>query len=265
MATSLHEGRRAEVQRSRPLRAGAAWALPTAAAGVAFTILLGLVQGQWTPLLTLDQAVAHPVQAFVADRPALVTATHAVTDLGARSMWRILLTLTIVYLLVRRLPRLALCVAVAGFGAVLLNRAVKAAVGRQRPELPDPVAQVGGYAFPSGHAMDSAIGVSLLLLVFLPLLGARWRRRAVLAGALVVLSVGLSRIALGAHWLSDVLGGWLLALAWMHAVVAIIRPGQCQSPAPAAHEGTESRRRGLSSHTPSGLVPGPGVASPLAA
>jgi membrane-associated phospholipid phosphatase len=249
MATPLHEGRRAEVQRTLPRGAGAAWALPTAAAGcVAFTILLGLVQGQWTPLLALDQAVAQALNGFVADRPRLLASTHFVTDLGARSAWRILLTLTIVYLLIRRLPRLALCVAAAGFGGVLLNRAVKAAVGRQRPELADPVAQVGGYAFPSGHTMDSAIGVSVLLLVLLPMLGSRWRRPAVLAATLLVLAVGLSRIALGAHWLSDVVGGWLLALTWTLAVGAVFRVWHCApqhvgGARPGAHTSAAPRRR----------------------
>jgi membrane-associated phospholipid phosphatase len=204
--------------------------LPTAAAGcVAFALLVALVHAQWQPLQALDHTVAQALNGFVAGRPRLLAATHFVTDLGARSTWRILLTLTIVYLLMRRLPRLALCVAAAGFGGVLLNRAVKAAVGRQRPELAEPVAQVGGYAFPSGHTMDSAIGVTVLLLlvlllVLLPVLGSRWRRHAVLAGVLLVVAVGLSRLVLGAHWLSDVLGGWILALVWMLALVALFRP-----------------------------------------
>ena len=50
-----------------------------------------------------------------------------------------------------------------------------------------------------------------------------WRRPAVALGALVVLAVGLSRIVLGVHWTSDVLGGWLLSLAWVLAVLSAFR------------------------------------------
>lgn len=108
----------------------------------------------------------------------------------------------------------------------LLNLAVKAAVGRDRPDLPEPVSHAPGFAFPSGHAMGSAIGVSVLLFVLLPLLAPRWRRPAVAMGTLFAVTVGLSRIVLGVHWVSDVLGGWLLSVAWVLAMVAGFRAWQ---------------------------------------
>lgn len=202
------------------------------ALAVPFGTLLALVEARWEPLRAVDQGVAQALNELVADRPVIVAATRAVTDLGGGATWWILLSATTVYLLARSLPRLALFVAVTGIGGALLNRAVKTAVGRQRPELAEPVSQASGFAFPSGHTMSSAIGVSVLLLVFLPVLAPRWRRLAVVAGALFAFAVGLSRIVLGVHWVSDVLGGWLLSLAWVLAMVALVRPGHSTSSQP---------------------------------
>lgn len=212
---------------------------------VPFGILLGLVEARWKPLRAVDQGVAQALNDLVADRPLIVAATQAVTDLGGGATWWILLSAATVYLLVRRRPRLALFVAVTGIGGALLNRAVKAAVGRQRPELVEPVSQATGFAFPSGHTMGSAIGVSVLLLVFLPVLAPRWRRPAVVVGALFAFAVGLSRIVLDVHWLSDVLGGWLLSLAWVLAMVALLRPWHGESARPQPSRPSDVTQEGL--------------------
>lgn len=72
----------------------------------------------------------------------------------------------------------------------------------------------------------------LALLVFLPALPPRWRRPAVVVGALFALAVGVSRIVLGVHWVSDVIGGWLLSAAWVLAMAAIFRTWQQESGEP---------------------------------
>lgn len=196
---------------------------------VPFGLLLGFVAARWEPLLAADRVVAQALNELLADRPVAVTLTQVVTDLGGSATWWILLSATTVYLLVRRLPRLAAFVAVTGIGGGLLNLAVKAAVGRQRPELAEPLSQASYFAFPSGHTMGSAIGVSVLLIVLLPVLPPRWRRAAVAAGALFAFAVGSSRSLLGVHWASDVLGGWLLSLAWVLTMVALFRAWPSES------------------------------------
>lgn len=199
---------------------------------VPFALLLGLVEARWEPLRAVDQGVAQALHSLATGHPVVVAVMQAVSDLGGSTTWWVLHSAATLYLLVRRLPRLALFVAVTAAGGGLLNLAVKAAVSRDRPDLPEQVSHAPGFAFPSGHTMGSAIGVSVLLLVFLPVLAPRWRRPAVAAGALFALAVGLSRIVLGVHWVSDVVGGWLLSLAWVLAMVAVFRAWQRESGRP---------------------------------
>jgi undecaprenyl-diphosphatase len=95
----------------------------------------------------------------------------------------------------------------------ILGVALKLLVDRARPAFPEPVAHASGYSFPSGHALNSMLGVGVLLLVFLPVLRGAGRLLAYLAGAAVVLLTGFDRVALGVHYVSDVLAGWVVALA----------------------------------------------------
>jgi len=102
----------------------------------------------------------------------------------------------------------------------VLDTIVKLAVDRSRPSLVDPVATAFGKSFPSGHAMMSTIVYGALLLAFVPVI-ARRRRAAVIEAAMVlVLVIGFSRLALGVHYVSDVLGGYVLGLAWLTASTA---------------------------------------------
>jgi membrane-associated phospholipid phosphatase len=86
--------------------------------------------------------------------------------------------------------------------------------------LVDPVATAHGKSFPSGHAMSSTFVYGSLLLVFLPVV--RRRVRPILFGLTVVLvaAIGFSRLALGVHYITDVVGGVVLGLAWLAASTA---------------------------------------------
>jgi undecaprenyl-diphosphatase len=93
-------------------------------------------------------------------------------------------------------------------------------VNRARPSLEDPVAQAAGLSFPSGHAQAAVVSYAVLLIVCAPMLRRGRRRIAVAAAALMVLAIGFSRIALGVHYPSDVLGGYVLGTAWVLAMTA---------------------------------------------
>lgn len=112
----------------------------------------------------------------------------------------------------RRSIPLPLLVLIAADAA---NRALKCAFLRPRPE-EDPRALVllgcDRFAFPSGHAMDSAALYGLLIWWVLAIGGPR-SMLAAFALALLPFWIGLSRVVLGVHWLSDVVGGWLAGLA----------------------------------------------------
>lgn len=97
-----------------------------------------------------------------------------------------------------------------------LNWVLKQMMGRPRPDsdVVNVLASAGGLSFPSGHAMGAAWFFGLLSL--LAVAHARERRRAACGAAVcaaVILLVGLSRVYLGVHWASDVLGGWASGLA----------------------------------------------------
>jgi undecaprenyl-diphosphatase len=200
----------------RAALAGAALAL----LAVPFALTLFLVEDRWAPLLQADIAARDGLHRYAVGHPGFVRAMQLISDSGSGLAWQLVLTVVVLWLLWRRLPRLALFVVITGIGSSLLNVSVKSAVHRLRPVLEDPVAHAGGLSFPSGHAQAAIVGYAVLLLVFLPVLDGVWRRAAITAAVVMVLAVGFSRIALGVHYLSDVLGGFLLGAAWVVAMAA---------------------------------------------
>ncbi|HEX6498081.1 MAG TPA: phosphatase PAP2 family protein [Micromonosporaceae bacterium] len=185
------------------------------ATGVGFGVLLALVRLKWQPMEGVDHGVARDLNLVVAhDRP-LLAVLRTVTSLGSHTVLFPLVGVAAVSLLIRRRIRLAVYLAVTGLGALILDPALKTVVGRVRPVVADPVAYGPGNSFPSGHALGSLVSYGALLLVFLPALPRRARRPVTALVALLVLAIGFSRIALGVHYVSDVVGGWLLGVAWL--------------------------------------------------
>ena len=187
---------------------------------IPFLLLVLLVEDNWRPLHDLDRNTARSLNNAVWDHPAVVDALKAISLVFGPNVFRGVAVVLAVVFFVRGLRRLALFVAVAVLGGSLLDGAAKVAAGRHRPVLDHPVATAHGLSFPSGHALGSMVGVGTLLVVFLAYLGRRARAAAVSIGVLVVLAVGFSRVALGVHYVSDVLGGWILGVAWLLAVTA---------------------------------------------
>ncbi|MFS8199796.1 phosphatase PAP2 family protein [Streptomyces sp. CWNU-52B] len=188
------------------LRVAAALALPT-------VLLLVLVAVSWGPLMDLDGDIARTTHRWAVDDPDLTQVFRVLTD-WVWDPWamRALITVAVLWLLLRHGARwLALWLTVTCVLGTLLQQGLKAAIGRERPVWPDPVDSAHFAAFPSGHAMTATV-VCGLLLWLLRLYGAgRVLWRTALAVAVVsVAGVGFTRIWLGVHWPSDVLGGWLL-------------------------------------------------------
>ena len=172
------------------------------------------------PLLRLDTSAARHLHEWVRQSDDLVRQLKILTFFGS-PMWFYVIVIPAVYWVWRRgHVRLAVFLVVTTLGGGLLDTIVKEAVGRARPSLVDPVATAHGKSFPSGHAMSSTVVYGALLMVFLPVIGRRYRP-VVLGGAvLLVAAIGFSRLALGVHFISDVLGGFVLGLAWLAASAA---------------------------------------------
>lgn len=98
---------------------------------------------------------------------------------------------------------------------ILVDIVLKPLIGRARPL--EYVWTANGMSFPSGHAAAAATNAVLVVLLLVP---ARHRRAGVVAGSIWVVAMALARTLLGAHWLSDVVGGILLGLSVTCAVVA---------------------------------------------
>ncbi len=193
-----------------------------AAVAVLFGLVVALVE-TGSPLLAVDRGLSAWLNGAVAGRPLVVEVLGVVTDFGGWPASALALSTLTVALLVRRQPRLAGFVAVAGLGAAVLSPVVKELVGRLRPMVAEPVAPAGGPSFPSGHAFGSAVTFGVVLLVLLPVVPGRWHRAVVVATAAFVVVIGFTRLALGVHYLSDVLGGWLLAIGWLAITTTAFR------------------------------------------
>jgi membrane-associated phospholipid phosphatase len=149
-------------------------------------------------------------------------AIRAVSVLGA---WFFLLPASLLVggiLWKKRMPRRLAAFAVSVAGAEVIVEIVKFVVRRPRPESLEPLAQAVGFSFPSGHSAVSAAFFGSVASILAISSGSRWRSAAWLAGgAAVVGAVGVSRVALGVHWATDVLAGWTLGFGWLALVVGV--------------------------------------------
>jgi len=172
------------------------------------------------PATDLDRSVADAGADLLDVRSWATAAVEGFTWFGRFPVLASVAGLVAVVVLVRGDRRAGLLVVVATLGAQGLNVGLKALVERPRPLSADPVFTASGFSFPSGHAMVSAAAYGAALVVLLPVLPVRARSAAVVAVTAVVVGLGLSRIALEVHYLSDVVAGHLLGMAWL-AVAAL--------------------------------------------
>jgi membrane-associated phospholipid phosphatase len=198
---------------------------------VAGGTLAGVVVRQIGPTGLIDQ----PTAAFLAaHRTAWLTgAMRLATDLGAAG---VLVPLTLVAGLLWRWrrgswrPGAVLAGALAG--AWVLQVSVKQLVERARPPAGLAVVHAGGFAFPSGHATDAVATYGTLAFLVAHASQRRLPRAAAWAAAAgLVVAVGLSRVYLGVHWLTDVLAGVGLGAVWAGSLILIVG-NRIERPAP---------------------------------
>ncbi|MET9717797.1 phosphatase PAP2 family protein [Streptomyces rochei] len=207
-----------------------AWTLAVCSA-----LLLTLVALEWRPLIDLDDDIAGTTHRWAVEEPGITHAMRILTD-WVWDTWtmRLLCAAVVLWLWFRRGDRwTAVWLGAACLLGSLLQQLLKAAVDRARPVWPDPVDSAHFAAFPSGHAMTATFVCGLLVWLVHHYGAADGVRRAALAAAVVsVAGVGVTRVWLGVHWATDVLGGWLLG-ALVVALAALVhrrrRPGTAAS------------------------------------
>ncbi|MGQ4416957.1 phosphatase PAP2 family protein [Streptomyces sp. SAS_269] len=195
-----------------------------AALAVCCALLLAVVVLRWRPLLVLDGDISITTHRWAVSDHGVTHAFRVLTDwVWDPLTMRLVCAAAAVWLGWRRAAWwTALWLAVAVALATILQQGVKTAVGRPRPAWPDPVDSAHYAAFPSGHAMTATVVCGLLLwLLHRRGAGRALWRTAVAVAAVSVAGVGLTRVWLGVHWPSDVLGGWLLGALVVAVAVAV--------------------------------------------
>ena len=188
---------------------------------VPFALLAVLIIGDSPPLHAFDAAITTSFHDFATEHQVWVDFMLVWSWVFSPMSLRLLALIMVIWLVRKyRAWRLTWWVVATMAVGGILAAVLKLLVGRERPEMLNPVAEAAGYSFPSGHADNAALASAVFLLVLLPFLRERTGPRIALWVAVIVVPIvtGLCRIGLGVHWTSDVVAGWLLGIATVAAM-----------------------------------------------
>jgi len=166
-------------------------------------------------LVRSDATIATRLHRWAASGAGRIGPMKALTFFGSGPWLAVVVGVGGIVLFVRRRPRLGVFLVASGAGGGILDEIIKVWVGRPRPVFTHPIVVESGKSFPSGHATSSTVVYGALALIVVPLFGRRARLVPVVVAVALVLGIGFSRLALGAHYLTDVVGGFVLGLAWL--------------------------------------------------
>jgi undecaprenyl-diphosphatase len=239
----------------------------TGAVGAAAAVALTAVAGETYDAVTESEGIAaldRPVldQAIVWRSPGLDHALTVYTDVGGPVGMPVIATLvTLLLVLLWRSRTPLLLMGIAALGSLAMTLTGKAVIGRARPPLTDAVPPYEtSPSFPSGHTLNATVLTGVIVYLLLRRVESAWARAAtVVIGSVFVVTMGLSRVFLGHHWLTDVVAGWALGLAWVATVVTAhrlyltVRRDRAPGRTP---DRTPGRRPGSAGPPPSGRPPG---------
>jgi membrane-associated phospholipid phosphatase len=182
-----------------------------------------------TPLAVGDPfwSADHGIAVWFHERltPAFVSVLRAFTDFGSGEWIGIVLCALVLFFAWKRWWPSLVTLIVTVPGGMLLNEWVKVLVHRHRPFVDGPFVDWSGYSFASGHTIGATLLYGQLVLFALPLLKERhWRLLCIFTAVSLVLLVGFSRIALGAHFLTDVLAAIFFGVVWLILCMVLAKP-----------------------------------------
>ncbi len=204
-------------------RLGARSALGLAAAvlvAVPFVVLAAGVLSGWEALERVDQGTADRLHSVTIANPDLLSLLRFLADATDPWVWRAIAVGVAIGLWRARLRPAAVWLAVTMVIGGALSGILKLVVARARPEFDDPAAIADGYSFPSGHALNSMLFAACMIALFHRRTHGAGRALLWAAMTAVVLVTGWDRIALGVHFVSDVVAGWVVALATVTSTLA---------------------------------------------
>jgi undecaprenyl-diphosphatase len=170
-------------------------------------------------LLPLDLAVTQRIHG--PDRFIVSQLVELLTDMGGSVLVFLILQIAVLLGIRRQWGTLTLWLGATGSGFIL-NVLLKQILQRQRPHLEDMTILEQSTGFPSGHAMMALLTYGLLAYGLAPRLRQPWQRAALVGGlALLVALIGYSRMYVGAHYFSDILGGYAAGLFWLTLCITL--------------------------------------------
>lgn len=145
----------------------------------------------------------------------LTKALTDITSLGGVTVLAMITVLSAIYLVLIRKRITALFVTVSVLGGWLISNGIKLGIARPRPDLVPHLVDVHDLSFPSGHAMVSAVTYLTIGMLLAGMQSSRAGRYYFVGIAVLLTSmIGISRVYLGVHYPTDVLGGWIAGAAW---------------------------------------------------
>ncbi|MEO5737737.1 MAG: phosphatase PAP2 family protein [Variovorax sp.] len=164
---------------------------------------------------SFDVYVLRVAQEVRATHPWVADVMRDLSGMGSTTVIVLFTVICLGYLVLVSARATALLVAAAVVSGTVLVSLFKAGFGRLRPDAAFAEMVAPGLSFPSGHASISAIVFLTLGALIASSRSLTTERLYILAAAgLMTFLVGISRVALGVHWATDVLGGWALGAAW---------------------------------------------------
>jgi membrane-associated phospholipid phosphatase len=200
------------------------------ALGTTVFLALALLNAFGTTMIGIDLAVANALHAIAIRDPGLTRVVMWITMMGNGLTLTILTIASGAALVMMRRYGLALGLAFAMLGTAALNLTLKIVFHRPRPTFLDPVVGADGWSFPSGHSMGTIVAVGMLAYLLFEVIHRQAARRAILliAGSWAVL-MAFSRVYLGVHYFSDVLGGLAAGGAWLAISIKVIHHAKARA------------------------------------
>jgi undecaprenyl-diphosphatase len=199
--------------------------------GISMFILGSLLFGAFAynlqtngPLVQQDVSVANNLHTIALSSPKIVLAIMIFGSLLGREIFALIGIILGIYFIYKRYWAM-LAMVILGFeGGSVLFYLVSHYFNRHRPVFARPVWQVIPFpSFPSGHTISAVVCYGLLAYMLVPRMPTRfWKAVVVVVALLIIVYIGYSRVFVGDHYLSDVLAGYAMGIAWAGLVYTII-------------------------------------------
>lgn len=170
------------------------------------------------PAILVDISVYNFLYNYVISK-SITPIIKVITNFGGVSG---IILLTAIFGIVIKNKKISICIIINACLASGLNFVIKNILQRERPPVDFRIIEESGYSFPSGHSMTSMAYYGLLIyFIFKYIKSTKVKIMCITVLSILIMCIGLSRIYLGVHYASDVLGGFFLAISYLIVFTSI--------------------------------------------